>query len=513
LNLGSNNKRAVYAYLMILAFLGLAIRSYGIGGIEFWYDEMGLWLYSVTGTASPPSEPPLMPWLLYLWMWWMKSADPFHIHFLPVVLGSLTIPLSYALASKVAESRISGLVAAALTTVSPMAIFYSREGRPYALFILVSGALYLSLIRANERDSKRAWLVYSLVFCSCGLSHLLTIEIAVALGIFAVAIRFIGRLTEESAEFRARRFIHFLLFSLAGGAGILWIVQREAGPIVRAFAGVYEYGWISFLRDVLVNLGPGPVGPSVDPSFGLPEFLGVVFGVLFLAGLWRLHQEQRDDLGLLFVLAVSVPLLVKYFTLGWRGSWDWMRYMSHSLLPFLVVVSVGVEFVCGRFFKRAAVRFAVVALLVTSIVPAAIELPERSEYGEYESIARYIRENAERLEGVLVLPYSHDIGPGDPRITNIYYNLKRELLPVYHLTEGEIRKLTLVPTRGNVTRIPQANRDSETSLKSGKYAVLWRRSFEDCDFIPRWLDNLEAKAKESSPIMNGLTICDLDFFD
>ena len=507
------HKRLVYAALMILVCLGLAVRFYGIGRLDFWYDEMGLWLYSVTGTPSPPSEPPLMPWLLYFWMWWMKSADSFHIHFLPVVMGGLTIPLSYALASKVARSKSTGLVAAGLTTVSPMAIFYSREGRPYALFILVSGALYLSLIGAYESNTRKAWAVYSLVFCLCCLSHLLTLEIALALGIFGVAFRLFGRMTDSSVELRVSLFTRFLLFSFVGGVGMLWIVQRQAGPIVRAFAGVYEYGSISFLRNALVNLGPGPVGPAPDPSFGWPELLGVVFGLLFLAGLWRLHQRQRDDLALLLLLAVSVPLLVKYLTLGWRGSWDWMRYMSHALLPFLVTASIGVEFVSGRFRDKLAVRFAVPALLILSVVPAAVELPERPDYAEHESMARYIREHAEELQGVIVLPYLHDIGPGDPRITNIYYNLKRELLPAYHLAEGQIWKLDVVPTRGNITHIPQANRDPERRLKSGRYAVLWRRSFEDCDQIPRWLSDLDARAGASAPIMNGLTICPLHFLD
>lgn len=511
--LRNNSRRAVYVALIVLVFLGGAIRSYGIGSLNFWYDEMGLWLYSVSGVPSPPSEPPLMPWLLYVWMWWMKSADPFYMHFLPVVLGSLTIPLSYLFATTVSQSRITGVVAAALTTVSPMAVFYSREGRPYALFILMSGALYISLIRADERNNKRAWSVYSLILCLCGMSHLLTVEIVVAVGIFAVAIRLTRRLTEDPTELRANRFVHFLLFSLVGGIGLLWIVPRQSGPIVRAFAGVYEFGWINFLRDAFVNLGPGPFGPVTEPSFGWPEFLGIVFAVLFVAGLWRLHQRRRDDLALLLMLALSVPLLVKYLTLGWRGTWDWMRYMSHALLPFLVGASLGIESICESFPGKSAVRFVVPAVLVVALVPNAVELPERSEYRQYENIARYLGEHAEQLEGVIVLPYRHNIGPGDPRITNIYYNLKRDLLPVYHLTEGGIRKLTLMPTRGNITRIPQANPRSESALKSGKYAVLWRRSFDDCDDVATWLTDIHAEAKGSSSIMDGLTICDLDFFD
>ena len=226
MNLKIDSKQRAYVILVILVLLGLAIRAYGIGRLDFWYDEMGMWLYSLTGTPfphSPPTEPPLMPWLMFIWMWWMKSGDSFHIHFLPALLGSLAIPVSYLFAAKVDDSRITGLVAAALTTLSPMAIFYSREGRPYALFILVSSSLYLSFIWAHDKNSKPAWLSYSLLLCLSGLSHLLTAEIAVVLLIFAIATRFMAPLSSGGPDLRARRFIHFLLFSFAGGVGILWI--------------------------------------------------------------------------------------------------------------------------------------------------------------------------------------------------------------------------------------------------------------------------------------------------
>jgi hypothetical protein len=495
--------------LACLVLAGLAIRSYGIGGIDFWYDEMGLWLYSVTGNPSPPSEPPLMAWLLYIWMWWVKSGDSFHIHFLPVLLGSLSIPLAYLFAAKVDENRITGLAAALLTTLSPMAIFYSREGRPYALFILVSGSLYLSCLWANETNSRKAWLVYSLLLFLCGLSHLLTAEIVLALGIFAIAARLVPRFSRGAVDFRARRFVNFVLFSVVGGLGILWILQRSAGPVLGAFAGAYQFGLVSFVRSVLINLGPGPVRAYTEWSLGLPEILAAVFCALYVAGLRRLHGKGRDDLVLFLVLALSVPLLVKYFTLGWRGSWDWMRWMSHALLPFLVVVSVGLESV--RRSLGAYVYAGGVALLVAGLLSVALDLPERAEYQEYENIARYTQEHAGELKGVVFLPYRHDLGGGDPRITNIYYHLKREVLPGYELTGGEMRKIVLVSTRGDITRIAQANRYPENRLESGRYAVLWRRPFDACDDIPRWLSRVKVTAGETLPIMNGLTVCELAF--
>src|SRR4029453_912617 len=47
-----------------LMVLGLALRVRHIEQLDFWYDEMALWLYSLSGVPATPLEPPLMSWVL-----------------------------------------------------------------------------------------------------------------------------------------------------------------------------------------------------------------------------------------------------------------------------------------------------------------------------------------------------------------------------------------------------------------------------------------------------------------
>jgi hypothetical protein len=89
------------AGLVALCLFGLGLRARRLGEMDLWYDEVALWLYAVTGTASPPAEPPAMAWLVHGAMRALADADPSVAHAVSAVLGTLTIPVVYALARRV----------------------------------------------------------------------------------------------------------------------------------------------------------------------------------------------------------------------------------------------------------------------------------------------------------------------------------------------------------------------------------------------------------------------------
>ena len=335
------SKKSIYVILTLLTFCGLAFRMYGIGQMDFWYDEIDLWIYSLTGDPSA-QEPPLMSWLLYIVMWWIKSANSFFIHVLPVILGTLTIPLAFFFSKKVDSSKIAGFIASVLTMISPMAIYYSREGRPYALFILISSCLYLSFIHAYEKNNRLSWVGYSLILLLCCMSHLLAVQVVATLGTFSIIALIIPKLSGKNVNFRIKRFTNFVLFSLPGGCiGSAWILQRQ--DITSAIHDVYPYGLINYLRTVFVYVGPGPVKVFSEVSIGFAEILSILFFALFILGLCRLHKKGRNDFVLLFCLAMIIPMIFNYFALGIKGGWIWARYISHTLVPYIVVASIGLN--------------------------------------------------------------------------------------------------------------------------------------------------------------------------
>jgi Dolichyl-phosphate-mannose-protein mannosyltransferase len=495
--------------LATLLGIGFALRSHGIGAIALWYDEVALWSYALTGQVPTFSEPPLMPRLVYAVMWWLRSADPLVVHAVPTVLGTLTIPFAFLMGKRLGGSTAVGLFAAGLTAISPMAIHYSREGRPYALFILLSAAVYLAFDRALRRDRWPAWLAYGLLLCACGLSHLLTLEVMMVVGLAALLATLRPARPEDALRARVARLMRFAcVTAVAGVVGTWWAVDRAG--FSRGLEGVYPRGPLAFLRVALINLGPGPIQPCASPlPRPLPEILALAFLVLFVLGLRALRQKGRHDLVRLLALAVAVPLLVKYLTLGARkADWDWARWTTHGLLPYLVVAGIGVDAIRRRLPGPRPLVLGLFILLA-GVLPASVDPFQRDEYAEHKAVAAYLAENAGRLEGVVVLPVDwRQAGGADDRVTDIYYQLKRDSLPLYHFVQGRIDTVALVPSRGDITLLPRGSGRPAPGLRPGTYAILSRRPLRDCAELGV---SAAIKARGSSVVLKGLTLCDLDF--
>ena len=163
--------------------------------------------------------------------------------------------------------------------------------------------------------------------------------------------------------------------------------------------------------------------------------------------------------------------------------------------------------------KSPSVRALLCIGFVGSLVPGIVNLSERPDYQSNRDIAEYLKENVRNLNGVLILPALPDIpSPADNRIMDTYYYLKKETLPVYLVSFGKIRTPVFVPSRGDITGVPRERDDWESTLESGRYAVLSRVPIKDCAKIPPWLKDLKAVARQSAPILPGLTVCEVDFF-
>lgn len=106
---------------------------------------------------GPELNPPL--YFLVAWLANKLGGDPFVLLRLPsIVAGTLAIPIVYMVGIH-AVGRRAALVATALFALSPFAIFYSTEARPYSLmgfFVLVST---LALLRAVSTRKVVWWIV------------------------------------------------------------------------------------------------------------------------------------------------------------------------------------------------------------------------------------------------------------------------------------------------------------------------------------------------------------------
>ena len=148
---------------LVLRFSTLALQSY-------WSDEgvtVGLVRRSLGHmlSALPNSErtPPF--YYVVAWIWSrVFGTGEVGLRSLSAVFGTLTVLLAYVIARPIAGER-AGLIAASLTAVSPILVWYSQEARSYELLVFLCAASVWLWLRAKETPSAPRILTWAAVAC------------------------------------------------------------------------------------------------------------------------------------------------------------------------------------------------------------------------------------------------------------------------------------------------------------------------------------------------------------
>ncbi len=141
--------------LVVIALGGLALRLYRLDAQSVWYDES----FTVAQSVKPwgalfaalvlegGRHPPLHYWLLHGWFD-LVGFGAWEARLLSAVLGTLAIPLLYALTRRFAD-RPTALCAALLLAVSQIAVYFSQEARAYMTaqcLSLVAALAFMALL-------------------------------------------------------------------------------------------------------------------------------------------------------------------------------------------------------------------------------------------------------------------------------------------------------------------------------------------------------------------------------
>jgi hypothetical protein len=136
------SRRTTLILLAAVAVAG-AVRVWDLGEKSLWTDEGVSWALASRG-SSPYEHPPLYTWLLGgLVRAGLRSEAGLRI--LSVLPGVALVPLVYAVGRRLLSSS-DGLVASALTAVSPCWLMVSQEARMYSLLSLAGAASVLALL-------------------------------------------------------------------------------------------------------------------------------------------------------------------------------------------------------------------------------------------------------------------------------------------------------------------------------------------------------------------------------
>ena len=154
-----------WGMLIALTALGALARLYRLDAQSLWMDET----FSYRAVLAMKDQGPLVVARLdhtapaAYWMSWLSmgigGASDFWFRLPMALVGTLTVPMIFALGRRLFGSTSIGLGAAAVAAVSPFAVWYAQEARMYAPLILMAAIyVYECWPAAEGRPGPLGWL-------------------------------------------------------------------------------------------------------------------------------------------------------------------------------------------------------------------------------------------------------------------------------------------------------------------------------------------------------------------
>jgi 4-amino-4-deoxy-L-arabinose transferase-like glycosyltransferase len=359
--------------LVLLIFLGFALRLHELDAMGFWQDEGLTPLragYSVPEILSnqiiiqegitKDTHPPLYYLIIHYSRLLLGESD-FAYRFPSAIAGALLIPLLYQFGRGLYNDK-TGLLAATLATINPLQIWYSQEARMYTLTVLLATLATYALWRAFCSRRLVGWFLLYLV--GAGLAFLTHYTAAI---LIAGQAPFWVWLLWRRGQ---RRLI-------IGGAiaGLLLLIPFIPVTVPRLFTGAEtNYTYVSpliMLQDIVHGFG---MGMTVDFSRLSIKLLDVGVLLVLLAGIfgpWKGTREGQDgerltpDKGWLPRLFLLDYLLVVLLGLALgsliKPMYQGARHMIVGSPAFFLLLALGIQTLRQRshFAAYAAVPFVI----------------------------------------------------------------------------------------------------------------------------------------------------------
>ncbi|MFN8439867.1 MAG: glycosyltransferase family 39 protein [Caldilineaceae bacterium] len=283
--------------LIALILLALTLRLYKLDAQSLWYDE-GVTatvaeynLPKLTQWTANDIQPPLYYYVVALWAPW-ASWDELTLRFPSVFFGVLTIPLLAALAFGLCKRRGAAIVAAGLSAVHPLLIYYSQEVRMYTMLVtlcvLCGYALYKAQQAGVDGDSglQRWWIVYVFAATAAVYTHYFAFFVLFTFAILYLT-QLIGVRKSRSGSPATFFYAHFAILLLYSP----WLVALLTRLAVDTSYWQGEFKWWEALRHVAITFvgGETTLEPNAMPWLYIDGAITLLVIVTLLARRqWRL---------------------------------------------------------------------------------------------------------------------------------------------------------------------------------------------------------------------------------
>lgn len=358
------------------------LRFRDLGGPSLWLDE----ILNVDITAKARALP-LTSWLIGF----ERENGPLYFlqqlageslfsdversaRFFPAVIGTCTVPLFYFVVRAIAGSRRTAFIASLLLAVSPFHVYYSREGRTYALLVLETLLLVMAMHRRRERAG-------SILFVTAALAAAYTAATAAPIIAAAAIVSAIALLL--SADRRS------WLVPFGGSLFGLALVALLYGRFDQAPPGTGATETAVMLASVRRAFIFSAVSDAPIDRMEVYALILALAGLVWL--LWKKQPEVLPSIGMLLLIVIGTVA-----SLAVMRHWFSARYVIAALPFFLFCVAAGTDAlvaaggVAAEGTRRSVVKSAIAVVLVTPLIVAALPHAASDPFhrAEWEALAR-----------------------------------------------------------------------------------------------------------------------------
>lgn len=408
--------------LAAIVIAGAVLRFGGLAVPSLWLDE--ILDYDV---ATKLSHEPLWRWLtgfdsehgpLFFateLAGRVAHAPEMAARFAPAIFGVAAIVVAW-IAARGVEDRVSGVgvdttpsptpdprpptpakavapVFAMLLAGSPLAIYYSREARPYALLMLLGTAMLAVLLRVVPRDA--------VVSDSRGRAMTVLIVAIPLLALFATSgatpLLIAAAITAAIAFLLDRRkgFAIFAIAAMIAAALVPLLYRRMPGASAAAgFRPITSRFFIRLLQSFSVS--------ALDAT--TVRRAAYVVAALALIGAIALLRRDRVRGAIVVGMAV-LPVAVSLLALWRLRHWYAVRYVATALPAYLLLAAIGINAILQLILRRrSAIAIPFIAILAAALIVREGWTAARTEpYRKlnWRVIAATIHEHAHARDTVL----------------------------------------------------------------------------------------------------------------
>jgi hypothetical protein len=397
----------------VLTVLALALRAWRLGDWSFEGDEVFTLRDSLNPRLTNPR--PLIYFLNFYLVRPLLPLDEFGLRLLPVIFGTLAIPVLYLVARRLVGTR-AALFGALLLAVNPIQVHHSQTARYWSLVFLFCSvypfALYLGL-----RERNRGWLILGVLTGALAILAHPTAGLLVG----GLALFWATSLRRESLirvwQSRTARW------GVAVGIVLLTIIGWHYLQVL--------YSWI-FVRprhvggeEHLLHSPGGPWIKQVSIILSYTEGLTPALMLIAALGIYVLWRSQSRDLALLFISLFVFPTAF-ILLLSFRTAVS-TTYLVSTTPIFFLGAGVFLDRLAGIEWELRP-RWLLPALVTTLVIlgglPTLLSQYRDGRRNDFRGAARWLDQR---------------LGPGDVVFSDQYRTLS------HYLKRGEARRLVADP--------------------------------------------------------------------